>query len=59
LHSFGVGKTQILWKISFQDGGWNEKIRLSRHLGFFEKPFSHKNCIFLTPNECKKIIEKM
>jgi hypothetical protein len=23
-----------------QDGGWNEKTRLSRHLGFFEKPFT-------------------
>jgi hypothetical protein len=26
-----------------QDGGWNEKIRLSRHLGFFEKLFFPQN----------------
>jgi hypothetical protein len=34
---------QILWKKVFQkiqDGGWNKKIRLSRHLGFFEKLFT-------------------
>jgi hypothetical protein len=37
-----------------QDGGWNEKNRLRRHLGFFEELFSHKICVFLRPNECKK-----
>jgi hypothetical protein len=42
-----------------QDGGWNEKTRLSRHLGFFERLFFHKICVFLTPNECKNKIEKM
>jgi hypothetical protein len=26
-----------------QDGGWNEKTRLSRHLGFFEKLFFPQN----------------
>jgi hypothetical protein len=25
-----------------QDGGWNEKIRFSRHLGFLEKLFFPK-----------------
>jgi hypothetical protein len=46
LHSFGVTKTQILWKKSFseiQDGGWNDTTRLSRHLGFFEKLFFPQN----------------
>jgi hypothetical protein len=42
-----------------QDGGWNEKIRLSRHLGFFEKLFFHKTCVLVEPNECKKKIDKM
>jgi hypothetical protein len=42
-----------------QDGGWNEKTRLSRHLEFFGKLFFHKICVFLTPNEYKKKIEKM
>jgi hypothetical protein len=62
LHSFSVGKTQILWNFffqKFQDGGWNEKIRLSCHLGFFEKLFFHKICVLPTPNECEKKIEKM
>jgi hypothetical protein len=27
--------------------------------GFFEKLFFHKICVLLTPNECKKKIEKM
>jgi hypothetical protein len=38
-----------------QDGGLSEKIRLSRHLGFFEKLL----CGFSTPNECKKKIVKI
>jgi hypothetical protein len=62
LHSFGVKKTQILWKKTFskiQDGALNGFFHLSRHLGFFEKLFFHKNCVFLTPNECKKKIEKI
>jgi hypothetical protein len=42
-----------------QDGGWNEKNRLSRHLGFFKKLFFNKICILLRPIECKKKIEKM
>jgi hypothetical protein len=42
-----------------QDGGWNEKSRLSRYLEFFEKLFSHKICALPTPIECKKKIEKM
>jgi hypothetical protein len=46
-------------KKKIQDGGWNEKIRLSRHLGFFEKLFFHKFCVLLRPNECKKKIEKI
>jgi hypothetical protein len=51
---------EILWKIQkIQDGGWNEKNRLSRHLGFFEKKNFHKICVLLRPNECKKKIEKM
>jgi hypothetical protein len=36
---------KILWKKCFkkiQDGGWNEKIGLRRHLGFFQKLFSTK-----------------
>jgi hypothetical protein len=41
-----------------QDGGWNEKTRLSRHLGFLEN-FFHKICVLVTPNESKKKIEKM
>jgi hypothetical protein len=45
---------KVIQKI--QDGGWNEKNRLSRHLGFFEKLFFHVSVI---PNECKKKIEKM
>jgi hypothetical protein len=36
-----------------------KKTRLSRHLGFFEKLVFHKTCILVTPNECKKKIEKM
>jgi hypothetical protein len=35
LHSFSFAETQMLWKKSFskiQDGSWNEKIRLRRHL---------------------------
>jgi hypothetical protein len=40
-----------------QNGGWNEKTCLSRHLGFFEKLFFQKICVL--PNECKKKIEKM
>jgi hypothetical protein len=62
LHSIGLSKTQILWKKVFQkiqDGGRDEKIRLSRHLGFFEKLFFHKICVLLRPIECKKKIEKM
>jgi hypothetical protein len=42
-----------------QEGAWNEKTRLSRHLGFFEKLFFHKICVLPTPNECKNKIEKM
>jgi hypothetical protein len=42
-----------------QDGGWNEKTRSSRHLGFFEKLFFQKICVSPTTNECKKKIEKM
>jgi hypothetical protein len=62
LHSFGI-TTQVFWKKVFQkiqDGGWNEKTRLSRHLGFFEKLFSKKLASYIvTPNECKKKTEKM
>jgi hypothetical protein len=36
-----------------------KKTCLSRHLGFFEKHFFYKICVLLTPNECKKKIEKM
>jgi hypothetical protein len=42
-----------------QNGGWNKKIVLSRHFGFFEKLFFHKICVLVKPNECKKKIEKM
>jgi hypothetical protein len=62
LHSFGVGNTQILWKKVFQkiqDGGLNGFFHSSRHLEFFEKLFFHKICVFLTPNECRKKIEKI
>jgi hypothetical protein len=43
----------------FQDGGLNGGFHSSHHLGFFEKLFFHKICVFLTPNECKKKIEKI
>jgi hypothetical protein len=59
LHSFGVGKTQILLDFFIQDGGWNGKVNFSRHLAFFEKLFFHKNCVLPTSNECKKKIEKL
>jgi hypothetical protein len=42
MQSLGLSKTQILWKKVFkkiQDGGWIEKNRLSRHLGFFDNFF--------------------
>jgi hypothetical protein len=57
-----LGRRKFCGKEVFQkisDGGWNEKISLSRHLGFFEKLFSHKICVFPTRNECKKKIEKV
>jgi hypothetical protein len=57
LHSFGVTKTQILWKKSFQkiqDGGLNGFFYSSHHLGFFEKLVFHKICVLVTLNECKK-----
>jgi hypothetical protein len=37
-----------------QDGGLNGFFHLSRQLEFFEKI-----CVFPTPNECKKKIEKI
>jgi hypothetical protein len=42
-----------------KDGGLHGFFYFSRHLGFFEKLFFHKICVFVTPNECKKKIEKM
>jgi hypothetical protein len=50
-----------LWKNVFQknqDGGLNGFFHSSCHLGFFERLFFHKICVLLTPNECKKRIEK-
>jgi hypothetical protein len=36
LHSFDVNFAKNIFQ-KIQDGDWNEKISLSRHLGFFEK----------------------
>jgi hypothetical protein len=57
-----LGRRKFCEKKVFQkikDGGWNEKNRFSRHLGFFEKLFFHKICVLLRPKESKKKIEKM
>jgi hypothetical protein len=48
---------QVFQKI--QNGGWNEKTRFSRDLGFFEKLFFYKICVLSTPNGCKKKIAKI
>jgi hypothetical protein len=63
LHSLGLSKTHTLWKKVFkkiQDGGWNEFFFGAAILDLKKKKlFFHKVCVLLTPNECKKKIEKI
>jgi hypothetical protein len=41
-----------------QDGGWNEKNRLSRHLGFLEKLFSTKFASYQHQMNAKRRLKK-
>jgi hypothetical protein len=62
LFAFSVVKMQNLKEKVFQKfqyGSWNEKISLSRHLGFFGILFFHKIFVLPIPNKCKKKIEKI